>query len=112
MPQNGGNTAEPPSSEELLRRAAGLAVDAKAADSGLADLAARQDISDRAQLAATVSTVFLISVPASLLLLILLSFVQSGSANAAVGAIVEILKSVLLPIVTLVLGYYFARGRN
>lgn len=78
----------------------------------LADTATRQDISDRAQLAATVSSVFLLCLPASLLALLVLSFVRADSAAEAVKAIVEILKSVLLPIVTLVLGYYFARGRG
>ena len=85
---------------------------ARSATEEISAASARQDVSDRARLAATVSTVFLFCLPVAIIALLVLSFVQQASAAEAVKGIVEILKSVLLPIVTLVLGYYFARGRN
>ena len=102
----------PPDIAAVLGRANALAARSNSTDQTLADAATRQDISDRAQLAATVSTVFLICLPVSLLALLVLSFVRAEAAAPAVAAIVELLKAVLLPIVTLVLGYYFARGRG
>lgn len=73
---------------------------------------ARPDVSDRARLAATVSAVFLFSLPVAVIALLLLNLIQSSAAAEAVTGIVEIRKSVLLPIVTRVLGYHFARGRS
>lgn len=101
----------PTDPQELLRRVGTQERRISEAAETIADSAARQDISDRAQLAATVSMVFLVCLPVSLLVLLILAF-RAESATAAVSGVVEILKSVLLPVVTLVLGYYFARGRG
>ncbi len=71
---------------------------------------AQQEDADRTHITRTVMDVFrwafLLSVP----LLIVLSLIMTSAAGEAIKALVDILKSVLLPIVTLVLGYYFGRG--
>jgi hypothetical protein len=86
----------------------------RAAEAGqsVADRAARQELDDRTLITRTVTTVFFVAVPGSLVLLLILSVISSASAKDAILAVTDILKSVLLPIVTLVLGYYFGRGRG
>jgi hypothetical protein len=66
-----------------------------------------------AALAATVVRVFLVCLPLGLVALLVLSVIWAESAPEAARGIVEILKTVLLPVVTLVLGYVFGRqGRG
>ncbi len=78
----------------------------------IAEQAARQELGDRALITRTVTTVFFIAVPLSLIALLVLAFVSAASAKDAIAGITDILKSVLLPVLTLVLGYYFGRGRG
>jgi hypothetical protein len=68
----------------------------------------RQD-DPTAALAATVVRVFLVCLPLGLLALLVLSIIWAESAAEAARGIVEVLKTVLLPVVTLVLGYAFGR---
>lgn len=77
----------------------------------VADRSAGREIEDRSLIANTVTTVFLVALPLALTFLFVLSFVQSAN-QGAIAAIADILKSVLMPIMTLVLGYYFGRGRG
>lgn len=104
--------AATPSTADLLARAAGVRRASDDTGVALVDHSARQDIADRAHFAATVSSVFLICLPVALVVLLVLSFMRADAATEAVKAVVEILKSVLLPIMTLVLGYYFARAKG
>ena len=54
----------------------------------------------------------MVTLPLAELALLVLSFVSSDAAGDAIEAITDLLKSVLLPIVTLVLGYCFGRGKT
>jgi hypothetical protein len=74
------------------------------------DLAAReQEARDRSHVTATVMAVFLVTLLVSLGALLVGGLVGGGWATIA-PHVVDILKSVVLPVVTLVLGYYFGRG--
>jgi hypothetical protein len=84
---------------------------AENAVSSIADRAAGREIEDRSNIAGTVMTVFLLALPLSILFLFILSFLENANKDA-IAAIADILKSVLMPIMTLVLGYYFGRGRT
>lgn len=75
----------------------------------LAEVIARQELDDRTLITRTVTTVFFVAVPLSILVLLVLSFFSKEAAPEAIKATADILKSVLLPIMTLVLGYYFGR---
>jgi type VI protein secretion system component VasF len=77
----------------------------------ISDRSAGREIEDRSLIASTVTTVFLVALPLALSFLFVLSFFQNANQDA-IAAIADILKSVLMPIMTLVLGYYFGRGRG
>jgi type VI protein secretion system component VasF len=84
---------------------------AEEAEVSIADRSAGREIEDRSLIASTVTTVFLVALPLALTFLFMLSFFENAN-QGAIAAITDILKSVLMPIMTLVLGYYFGRGRG
>lgn len=95
--------------EELLGR---IVREREAAERAETDLKRReqtQEILDRSAITNTVMVVFGLALIGSLALL-LLAGLLSGKWDTLAAAISDILKSVLLPVVTLVLGYYFGRG--
>lgn len=96
----------------LASAATSLSGASTAVSESIANQAARRELDDRTRITGVVTTVFFISVPFALLSLLLLALISSASAGAAIAAVTDILKSVLLPIMTLVLGYYFGRGRS
>jgi hypothetical protein len=104
-----------PSSSDLEARIEASIQDklsrSKGAGSSIADRAAGREDQDRSNIAGTVMTVFLVAMPLSLLFLFILSFRENANKEA-ITTIADILKSVLMPIMTLVLGYYFGRGRT
>ncbi len=95
----------------LVGAATALSGASTAVSESIADQATRQELGDRTRITGIVTTVFFIAVPFALLSLLLLALINGAAAGAAIGAVTDILKSVLLPIMTLVLGYYFGRGR-
>lgn len=70
----------------------------------------QQEADDRSHITRTVMGVLRWGVPITIGMLLLLSWLEPASAPEAIKAVVEIFKTVLLPVMTLVLGYYFGRG--
>ncbi|MGG5818189.1 hypothetical protein [Falsiroseomonas sp. HW251] len=68
-----------------------------------------QEMNDRSMITRVVILVFGGSIGA-VLLAIVIAGIASGKAEAIATQAVDLLKSVVLPIVTLVLGYYFGRA--
>ena len=69
-----------------------------------------READDRSHITRTVMDVLRWGLPAAILLLLLLAVLEPSSSSESIKAGVEIFKAVLLPIMTLVLGYYFGRG--
>jgi hypothetical protein len=70
----------------------------------------QQEADDRSPITWTVTRVLGWGVPLTILMLLALAWLEPASAPEAIKAVVEIFKAVLLPVTTLVLGYYFGRG--
>ena len=69
-----------------------------------------READDRSHITRTVMDVLRWGLPTAILLLLLLALLDPSSSSESIKAVVEIFKAVLLPIMTLVLGYYFGRG--
>lgn len=101
--------AAPDQDVEALRRQiaetrAQLAQTARAMDQGQI-----QEVEDRSMITRVVILVFGGSIGA-VLLAIVIAGIASGKAENIAAQAADLLKSVVLPIVTLVLGYYFGRA--
>jgi hypothetical protein len=109
-----GTGAEPagpaPATGDLQARLAQKSAEAEDLDAAIERETRRQESRDRSVVTGTILTVFFVAVPLSLVALLLLSFLSKDAAPEAIKATASILKDVLLPIMTLVLGYYFGRG--
>lgn len=104
-----GAAAPPAEDVEALRRQiaearAQVQMTARAIDQGVA-----QETSDRSMITRVVIQVFGWSI-AAVLLAILAAAYASGKWDTVSTQATDLLKSVVLPIVTLVLGYYFGRA--
>lgn len=70
----------------------------------------QREADDRSYITRTVMAALRYGLPITVVLLLVLSWLEPAAAPEAIKAVVEIFKSVLLPVMTLVLGYYFGRG--
>jgi len=106
---DGATEASAERTDELLAR---IVRQREAAERGESDLRRReqaQEIIDRSAITNTVMTPFGLALILCLAIL-LLAGLGSGKWETLGSAVADILKSVLLPVVTLVLGDYFGRG--
>jgi hypothetical protein len=69
-----------------------------------------REAEDRSHITRTLMGTLRWGLPATVVMLLLLAWLDSTAASEAIKAVVEIFKAVLLPVITLVLGYYFGRG--
>jgi len=106
VPDPAGVDAE---TRALLLEAARKRAEAERADAELEARERERESADRSAITTTVMTVFGLALLGSLVVL-LLAGLFSGRWETLAPSVTDILKPVLLPILTLVLGYYFGRG--
>lgn len=95
-----------------IRTRAAAEIERSRSAPGLVEAVSAREADDRSMIAKWVMRGAGASVAAVYLFLILKAW-ATGDWNASAQVAVEILKSVILPVVTLVLGYYFGRsGRS
>jgi len=105
----GGTEPAGERTDDLLARIVREREAAERAESDIRRREQAQEIIDRSAITNTVMTVFGLALILCLAILLLAGLI-SGKWETLGSAVADILKSVLLPVVTLVLGYYTGRG--
>lgn len=107
----GGEQDDPPRLEasRLLEQLARERRFVETAEKTLERVEREAETRDRSTVTMIVMGVFAVALLASIIVLVIASF-KSGQWYSLGEQVLDILKSVVLPVVTLVLGYYFGRG--
>jgi len=108
---SGGNNPETPDLGGLQQRVAAIAAQASKLTQGVATVTQNQADADRSWIARQIITVFVGTISGALLLL-LIQGMMSGQWTLVGSQAAELIKTAVLPIVTLVLGYYFGQSNN
>ena len=105
-----GEAVQSPAADfsQILEQAEGLATQAQSLS--LAEIVAKRHAEDRGWIAKWIVGAFLTAIGIVYLIIFSAAWLGLYDWKEAVSIALEILKSVLLPVVTLILGYYFGQG--
>lgn len=107
----GGDQGDPPRLEasRLLEQLARERRFVETAEKTLERVEREAETRDRSTVTMIVMVVFAVALLASIIVLVIASYASDNWSSLSQN-VLDVLKSVVLPVVTLVLGYYFGRG--